>query len=122
MRDSLELLRQELVSFAAERDWEQFHTPKNLVMALGGEVGELTAELQWLTDDQICAGLADGHLRSRVADEMADVLIYLVRLADVCGVDLLSAATAKIQDNGSRYPVEKSWGNARKYNRSAEED
>ncbi|TCN39808.1 MazG-like nucleotide pyrophosphohydrolase family protein [Kribbella orskensis] len=122
MQEGLETLRQELAEFAAERDWEQFHTPKNLAMALAGEVGELAAELQWLTDEEIRQGLATGVLRQRVAGEVADVFIYLLRLADVCGIELLSAAHAKVVENRVRYPVEKARGNARKYDELADEE
>lgn len=108
--------------FAVEREWSQFHTPKNLAMALGGEVGELQAELQWLTDPQVEAGLVDGGLRGRLADEVADVLIYLLRFADVTGIDPVSAAWAKIERNEDRYPVEKARGSARKYTDLADED
>lgn len=118
----MEAIRQELAEFAAERDWEQFHTPKNLAMALAGEVGELAAELQWLADEEIQQSLATGTLRQRVAGEMADVFIYLVRLADVCGIELLSAAHAKVAENRVRYPVEKARGHARKYDELTDEE
>lgn len=109
---TIEELTARLRDFADERDWEQFHTPKNLAMALAGEAGELLAELQWLTprESQELAGDA----RARVADEMADVLNYLVRLADVMGVDLLAAAGSKIERNAVRYPAEAHRGSARK--------
>ena len=93
-------------AFAQERNWEQFHTPKNLAMALAGEVGELLAELQWLTPEQSAAVMQDEELGSRVRAEIGDVTIYLVRLADVLGVDLVQAATDKLADSGRRYTVE----------------
>lgn len=93
-----------LRSFAAARGWERYHTPKNLVMALSGEVGELTALFQWLTPDESAAASADAELSANVLDEVADVLIYLVRLADVLGVDLIAAAEAKIERNEVRFP------------------
>jgi dCTP diphosphatase len=99
--------------FAAERDWEQFHTPKNLAMALVAEAGELAAEFQWLTAAQSAA--PDARQMERIRAESADVLIYLVRLADELGFDLLAAATAKIQENERRYPVEKVRGSSKKY-------
>ncbi|MER7013831.1 nucleotide pyrophosphohydrolase [Saccharopolyspora sp. NPDC000359] len=102
--DSVEGLRNRLREFAAARDWEQYHTPKNLAMALSGEAGELVAELQWVDDAGAAAGLADGGLKDRLADEAADVLLYLVRLTDVCGIDLLDAANAKIDRNETRFP------------------
>jgi NTP pyrophosphatase (non-canonical NTP hydrolase) len=98
-------LEARLRSFAAVRDWEKFHTPKNLVMALSGEVGELTALFQWLTPEQAAAAMDDVELSANILDELADVLIYLVRLADVLGVDLLTAAEAKIDRNELRFPA-----------------
>ncbi len=101
--DGLRTVQQELRTFASDRSWERFHTPKNLVLALTGEVGELAAELQWLTEDE-----AD-QLRlgppPEVRDELADVFIYLVRLADVLGVDLVDVAMAKIARNADRFPA-----------------
>ncbi|GGS18096.1 nucleotide pyrophosphohydrolase [Actinokineospora fastidiosa] len=91
-------------AFAAARAWERWHTPKNLVMALSGEVGELTEIFQWLTPDQAETAYADPDLRARIDDELADVLLYLVRLADVLGADLLAAANAKIDRNEHRFP------------------
>ncbi|MEV0082897.1 nucleotide pyrophosphohydrolase [Saccharopolyspora sp. NPDC050642] len=102
--DSVADLRSRLRAFAAARDWEQYHTPKNLAMALNGEAGELIAELQWLDDDGTEAALAEGSLKERLADEAADVLLYLVRLTDVCGIDLIEAANAKIERNETRFP------------------
>ncbi|OZM73177.1 nucleotide pyrophosphohydrolase [Amycolatopsis antarctica] len=94
-----------LREFAAARQWEQFHTPKNLVMALSGEVGELTALFQWLTAEESAAILHDPDSAFDVHDELADVFIYLVRLADVLGVDLIECAQAKINRNEQRFPA-----------------
>jgi dCTP diphosphatase len=102
-------------AFADARSWGRFHTPKNLAMALAGEAGELLAELQWLTDDEIRAGMAEPELRDRVRLEVADVFMYLVRFADVTGIDLAQATLDKLARNELRYPVEKSHGNASKY-------
>lgn len=102
--------------FAAERDWEQFHSPKNLAMALGGEAGELLAEFQWLTPEQ-SADLTPAQ-REAVANEMADVFLYLCRLSDVTGIDLLDAAAAKLEDNRGRYTVDAARGNAVKVHKS----
>jgi NTP pyrophosphatase (non-canonical NTP hydrolase) len=93
-------------AFAQERNWEQFHTPKNLAMALAGEVGELLAELQWLSPEQSAAVMQDEELGPRVRAEIGDVTIYLVRLADVLGVDLVQAAIDKLEESGRRYTVE----------------
>jgi NTP pyrophosphatase (non-canonical NTP hydrolase) len=81
-------------------------------MALGGELGELLTELQWLTDEQVRSGLAEGDLRARVQDEVADIFIYLIRLADVSGIDLLDAATEKLKRNESRYRADVVRGSA----------
>jgi dCTP diphosphatase len=104
-----------LRQFSAERDWGQFHDPKNLAMALSAEVGELVALFQWLTPEQARSVCSDPGDRARVEDEMADVFTYLVRLADVLGVDLLSVGAAKLSRNAERYPVELARGSATKY-------
>jgi NTP pyrophosphatase (non-canonical NTP hydrolase) len=98
-------LQRQLSDFAAERDWQQFHNPKNLVMALVGEVGELTEIFQWLTPEQSATIMSDEGQASRVSEEIADVFAYLLRLADVLGVDLEAALTAKIVKNAAKYPA-----------------
>ena len=110
--DSLEQLRQQLAKFAAVRDWDQFHSPKNLSMALIGEAAELVEHFQWLTEKQ-SQQLDDDKLKE-VRLEMADILIYLIRIADKLDVDLVSAAKDKIAINEKRYPVEKVRGDARR--------
>ncbi|MFC4631309.1 nucleotide pyrophosphohydrolase [Promicromonospora alba] len=113
---NLESISKRARAFAAERDWDQFHSPKNLAMALAGEVGELVAEMQWLSNEEILeATLQRTRPGERIAHEMADVLLYLVRLADVCDIDLVSVAHAKIDLNAQKYPVELARGSARKY-------
>jgi NTP pyrophosphatase (non-canonical NTP hydrolase) len=102
---SLDELRLRLREFAAARDWEQFHTPKNLAMALSGEAGELTALFQWLTPEQSVKAMQDPDRAAKIEDELADVLLYLVQLADGLGVDLLAAGEAKINRNETRFPV-----------------
>jgi NTP pyrophosphatase (non-canonical NTP hydrolase) len=102
--NEFESLRDQLRRFANARDWGKFHSPRNLALALTGEVGELAAELQWVPDDEITEHLTDPAARARLADEVADVLIYLVRFADVCDIDLLSEAHAKISRNEVRFP------------------
>lgn len=94
-----------LREFAAARDWEPFHTPKNLAMALSGEVGELTTLFQWLTPEESAAAMRDPGRAAEIEDELADVLLYLVQLADTLGVDLLAAGHAKITRNETRFPV-----------------
>ena len=109
---SLEEVRDRLRAFAAARDWEQFHSPKNLAMALIAEAGELVELFQWLTEEQSRA-LTPAQ-REAVAQEMADVLLYLVRLADRVDVDLLAAAARKIEINEQKYPADTVRGSADK--------
>lgn len=106
-------LRDALRKFAADRDWDQFHSPKNLASALSVEAAELLERFQWLTEDQ-SRRLPPEEL-AKVREEMADVLNYLVRLADKLDVNLLEAARDKIALNEQKYPVEKSRGSVKKY-------
>lgn len=106
-------LRDALRQFAADRDWDQFHSPKNLASALAVEAAELLERFQWLTEDQ-SRHLSPTEL-GKVREEMADVLNYLVRLADKLDVDLVAAARDKIKVNAIKYPVEKARGSAKKY-------
>lgn len=101
-----------LRTFADEREWQQFHTPKNLVMALAGEVGELVAEFQWLTPDESIRAIDEPDAGLRVRAEIGDVMIYLTRLADVLGINLVEAAHAKLDESARRYPVETTRGSA----------
>lgn len=112
MTTELDRLAVRLREFAQAREWEQFHTPKNLVMALSGEVGELVAEFQWLTADQSLD--LDPDALARVRDELGDVLLYLVRLADTIGVDLVEAASTKLESNERRYDPASYRGSTRK--------
>jgi NTP pyrophosphatase (non-canonical NTP hydrolase) len=102
-----------LHEFAIERDWEQFHSPKNLAMALSAEAGELIEQFQWLTEEQ-SSNLDDKRLNA-IRDEVADVFIYLIKLADKLDIDLLEAARHKIDINHEKYPVDKVKGSSRKY-------
>jgi dCTP diphosphatase len=111
--DPFTAMRDYLRRFAAERDWEQFHSPKNLAMALAVEASELLEHFQWLTEEQ-SHNLPPEKL-SAVAEEIADVQLYLVRLADRLGVDIAKAVTAKTQKNETRYPPDKVRGSARKH-------
>jgi NTP pyrophosphatase (non-canonical NTP hydrolase) len=97
-------LRDRMRTFTSERDWGQFHDPKSLILALVGEVGELSELFQWLPADQAQALASDEPLRTRAAEELSDVLLYLVRLADVLEVDLGQAAVAKIAAAQDRFP------------------
>ena len=110
----LDKLRDQLREFAAARDWEQFHSPKNLAMALSGEAGELVAIFQWLTEEQ-SRNLPPEKLAA-VDEEIADVLLFLVRLGDQLGIDPVAAAERKLVTNARKYPVEKARGTAKKYN------
>ncbi|HEX6992974.1 MAG TPA: nucleotide pyrophosphohydrolase [Gammaproteobacteria bacterium] len=109
----LDALRERIRAFAAEREWDRFHSPKNLSMALAAEAGELLELFQWLTEEQSEA--LDPAKLAAVRLELADVLIYLVRLADRLGVDLLDAAGEKMALNAEKYPAERVRGDARKY-------
>ncbi len=103
-----------LAQFAEERDWEQFHSPKNLSMALAGEAGELLEVFQWLTEKQSSRESLTAEQLNEVSDELADILIYALRLADRLEVDLEAAISQKIDKNAARYTVEAARGNARK--------
>lgn len=113
MATELTELRDQLRVFVADRDWDQFHTPKNLACALSIEAAEVMEHFQWLTEDQ--SRQLGSEVRSQVADELADVLIYLVRLADKLDIDLICAARRKIDTNAQKYPTEKCRGSVKKY-------
>jgi NTP pyrophosphatase (non-canonical NTP hydrolase) len=106
-------LQENLRQFARERDWEQFHTPKNLAMALTVEAGELQEIFQWLTEQQSFD--LNTPERQHVQEEMADVLLYLCRLADVLNIDLQEAALAKLKRNAEKYPADQVRGKSTKY-------
>ena len=112
MNDSLEGLRQRLAEFAADRDWDQFHSPKNLSMALIAEAAELVEHFQWLTE--AASRELDPAKLAEVRLELADILIYLIRIADKLGLDLVQAANEKIAINSDRYPADKVRGDARR--------
>jgi NTP pyrophosphatase (non-canonical NTP hydrolase) len=114
-KPSFDDLSRRLAEFAAVRDWEQFHSPKNLAMALAAESGELLEHFQWLSEAE-SAALPAAELDA-VALELADLQLYLVRLADRLGVDLVATAHRKIDLNAEKYPVDKARGHARKYDR-----
>jgi len=112
--DSIDLLQEKLRSFSLERDWDKFHSPKNLIMALTGEVGELSEIFQWLSEKE--SKELDKNKKSLVEDELADILLYLIKLSDILDVDLLSVSANKIIKNGEKYPIEKCYGKSDKYN------
>jgi len=111
--NELDEITQRLRQFAKDRDWDQFHSPKNLAMALSVEVAELAEHFQWLTEEQ-SKTLNDKTL-AEVTDEIADVQAYLIRLADKLGVDILKAVEVKIEKNEAKYPADKVRGSAKKY-------
>jgi NTP pyrophosphatase (non-canonical NTP hydrolase) len=111
--DEFERLRDELRNFALERDWGKFHSPKNLAMALSVEVAELVEQFQWQTEEQ--SSHPSPEVLSAVREEVADVLLYLIRLSDQLGIDLITAADHKIALNARKYPTGKAHGNNKKY-------
>jgi NTP pyrophosphatase (non-canonical NTP hydrolase) len=108
-----ESLRDRLREFATARDWDQFHSPKNLAMALAGEAGELLENFQWLTEEQ--SRRPSPEVLAAAGEEIADVLLYLIRLSDKLGIDPIAAADAKLLANAVKYPVDKARGTAKKY-------
>ncbi len=110
-------LSEALAAFAAERDWDQYHSPKNLAMALTGEVGELSEIFQWLTEEASKSVATNPDTATAVREELADVTLYLVRLASVLGVDLNDAVSQKLQKNATKYPVDKAHGSHKKYDK-----
>ena len=110
----LENLREQLRDFAAAREWDPFHSPKNLAMALSAEAGELLETFQWLTDEQ--SRRLTPEALAAASDEVADVLLYLIRLADKLGIDPIAAANRKLVANAGKYPADRARGNSRKYN------
>lgn len=107
-----------LEQFAAERDWAQFHSPKNLVMALTGELGELNEIFQWMPEEASRGAGRDPQTAQAVQDELADILLYLVRLSSVLGVDLNTAVQQKLKANALRYPADKVRGSSKKHSLS----
>jgi dCTP diphosphatase len=108
-------LKTRVLAFVRERDWEQFHSPKNLSMALAAETGELMEHFLWATPDQSRAIADDPAKRARIADELADVVIYAIEFANITGLDISAAIEAKMAANAVKYPVEKSRGRSDKY-------
>jgi dCTP diphosphatase len=111
--DRLRALRDKLRQFAEERDWDQFHSPKNLAIALSVEASELLEHFQWMSEAESQSIPLDK--REQIREEVADVLLYLVRIADKLDIDLAEAAEAKIKINAAKYPIQKARGNNKKY-------
>ena len=106
-------LRNQIRKFSKERDWDQFHSPKNLSMALAVETAELMEHFQWLTEQQ--SKRLERKKHAAIEEEIGDVLIYLLRLSDKLGIDCIAAAKKKLKKNAAKYPVHKSKGSAKKY-------
>lgn len=109
------VLRERVMDFAREREWEQFHSPKNLSMALAAESGELMEHFLWSESAASHAVVQDPVKREKIAEEIADVVIYALEFANISGLDLAAAIEAKLAKNAAKYPVEKARGNAKKY-------
>ncbi|MDP3210726.1 MAG: nucleotide pyrophosphohydrolase [Methylotenera sp.] len=113
MADSLDALRARVNNFVTERDWAQFHSPKNLAMAMIVEAGEVVEHFQWMTEQE--SRQLDAQTKEQVGQELSDTLVYLLRIAEVCGIDLIEAANKKIDLNAQKYPVDKCKGSNAKY-------
>ena len=111
----IEALTKALLDFRDARDWRQFHTLRNLIVSLNLEAGELLELTQWKSDAEMDALLADPAKQEALRDECADVLLYLLLIADRAGIDLEAAAQDKLRKNAEKYPVDKSYGTSRKY-------
>lgn len=112
-KDSLNLLKEALRRFAAERDWDKFHSPSNLAAALSVEAAELQEHFLWATPEELSGVIAEKH--DKLREEIGDVLLYLIRLADKAGIDPVEAAQRKLEINAMKYPVDKARGNHKKY-------
>lgn len=112
---TLATLKTKVLAFARERDWEQFHAPKNLSMALAAEAGELMEHFLWGTPEESRTQLRDKKLRTKVEEELADVVIYALEFANMTGIDVAAAIEAKMAANAKKYPVEKARGRSVKY-------
>jgi NTP pyrophosphatase (non-canonical NTP hydrolase) len=112
--NDLKKLQEKVVKFRDDRDWKQFHTPKDLAMSIAIEAAELMECFQWKNKEEV-----ENYVKSEksieIEEEMADIIVYLLNLSDVLGVDIIKAANEKLDKNNKKYPVEKSKGNAKKY-------
>ncbi len=108
-------IREKLAAFVAEREWEQFHAPKNLSMALAAEAAELMEHFLWEDADTSRASIQDPVRRAKIEEELADVVIYALEFANICDLDVAACVEKKLQRNAERYPVDKAKGNSRKY-------
>jgi NTP pyrophosphatase (non-canonical NTP hydrolase) len=112
---TIELLKKEVVGFRDERDWKQFHDPKNLSIGLSVEAGELLELFLWKTETEVEKSLASAKGKERLAEELADVFIFVLYMCEACGIDLSDAVKNKIAMNAKKYPKEKSTGSSKKY-------
>lgn len=112
---SLETIKEKVLAFARERDWEQFHSPKNLSMAISAEAAELMEHFLWQSPEQSRTDVADPALRAKVEEELADVIIFALEFANMTGIDVAAAIGAKMERNAAKYPVEKARGRSVKY-------
>ena len=110
-------LKHSISQFVDERDWLQFHDPKNLVMAMTSEVGELADHFRWVNNNESHDLATSPENAKDVADELADILMFAIEFASVCKIDIASAIAGKLEQNALRYPIEKSKGSSKKYNR-----
>ncbi|MGB1926022.1 MAG: nucleotide pyrophosphohydrolase [Rubripirellula sp.] len=113
-------LKNDVQKFIADRDWEQFHDPKNVAMALASEVGELLDLFRWIRSEKSFQVLEDEEMRTAVRMELADITMFLVDLASICEIDLTASVAEKMKINASRYPIEKARGIAKKYTQLGE--
>jgi len=114
-RTTVAELKSQVLAFVRERDWEQFHSPKNLSMALAAEAGELMEHFLWSTPEQATVVVRDPAKRERIAEELADVVIYALEFANMTGIDVAASIESKLASNAGRYPVEKAKGRSDKY-------
>ena len=112
----IDKIKKKLRSFSKDRDWDKYHNPKNLVMALSGEIGELVEIFQWLDEEQSIKIKSTSEIQS-IKEELADIFIYLIRLADKLDIDIEESVEQKLKINAEKYPVALSKGNAVKYNK-----
>lgn len=115
MPDNIDNLLNQILQFSKDRDWEKFHTSKNLILAITSELGELAEHFQWRSDSEILEFLSVPNNKARVEEEIADIAIYLIRLAQISNIDLIKSINNKIEINSLKYPIETSRGNATKY-------
>lgn len=113
--DSLAQIENLIEQFATAREWDKFHTPKNLVLAAVAEMGELAELLQWKSDLEVASFLTSEQGKQRMSEEIADVVIYLIRLCQKSQIDLIDAINTKVQLNSAKYPIDLSKGNSKKY-------